>query len=250
MLDRNLKCGILHLPLGLLYDPDSRERELTTFCQKLSVQPRPLGIFCVNDNVAYLVIKACQRLGLVVPEDVAVIGVDNERLVCNSITPSISSMEVGTRRLGWEATALLDRALQGEGISDTEILLDPIGLEERESSLGPEVEDEAIARALRLIQANVLDKGLVRSLPGRLGMSRRTFERRFRAALSLSPTQEMIRMRLMRVKRELLSTRQSVKEIALHNGFYGSAHLQKIFQQHVGMSPGAWRQQNQVHAGL
>lgn len=243
--ERGLDAERWRLRLRSFRQADKWSAAIGRMARQLRQRPRPLGIYCVNDNAAGLVLLACQQAGIPVPEEIAVIGTDNESLICNGLEPRLSSIEHGPERLGWTAAQLLDDIFAGRASPDTEIRLDPVELVERESSSSRQVDDPLVARALALIRQGLQDNALVASLPERLGISRRALERRFKEATSLSPGQEQIRLRLQKVRRELLATRRSIKAIALDNGFCGAEHLQAMFRRRYQISPDAWRKLNQ-----
>jgi LacI family transcriptional regulator len=246
--ERNLDCERLRLRMSSFRQPATWNLSLQRLARQLQRLPRPLGIYCVNDNAAGLVLMACQEAGLRVPDEIAVIGTDNDSLICNGLEPRLSSIEHGPERLGWTAVRLLDGILAGREPADAEICLDPVELVERDSSSSRHVDDPLIAEALRQMRQSLDDHSLVAALPERLGMSRRSFERRFKAAVALSPAQELIRLRLQKIQRELLRSQRSIKEIALNGGFCSAEHLQKTFRQHFQMSPDVWRKLNRQPA--
>lgn len=244
---RGLETARWRLSLQAFCQPLRWASAMRRMIRKLQALPKPMGVYCVNDYAAGLVLRACQEAGLRVPEEIAVIGTDNDSLICNGLDPRLSSIELGPERLGQAAAKLLDDILAGRETRQAEVCLDPVELVERESLTSRLVEDPLIAEAMRLLRLEMMEgQHLIASLPGRLGMSRRAFERRFKMAVALSPAQELMRLRLQKVKQELLCSQRSVKEIAFDCGFCGAEHLHKRFRQCFGISPDAWRKQNRV----
>lgn len=237
-------CRSLRLKRWSFYQLPGWTRGLRQLSKALAEAPRPLGVFCVNDSAASLVTIACRQAGLRIPEEVGLVGTDNDPLACHGVDPSLSSIEIDSTRIGWEAARILDESFAGKDRTATEICLDPVELVERGSLGLLQKADPRIAEAIRLMRNSLTDNSLVATLPARLGMSRRSFERHFREAVSRSPAQEMLALRLQRVQQELLKGSKSLKEIAETCGFGDAGHLQKAFRSRFGIPPGAWREQN------
>lgn len=240
-------CDRLRLKRQPFYQISGWRQGLQRLARNLGRQSKPVGVFCVNDHAASLVATACQQAGLKIPEEIGIIGTDNDSMVCHGVEPSLSSVDLGAVRIGWEAARILDEMMAGKTMENLEVCLDPLELVERGSLTNIGDHDPQIANALRMMRQNLTDPRLIATLPKELGMSRRSFERRFKQAVSRSPAQELIKLRLHKVQQELLKSPRPIKEIARDCGFGGAEHLQKVFRQHFGQPPDAWRQQNRMH---
>ncbi len=207
---------------------------------KLKLLPKPLALFCGLDIVGRLASQACEREGIGVPEDVAILGVDNEELICNACRVPLSSMEQGEDRVGFMAAQLLDRLLQGREVAQ-EIVIPPVGIVERRSTDAAAVADEPIACALAYMRENLAEPIAMLSVAKVSGMSRSLFERRFKNAVGRTPASELQRMRVERARQLLLATRLSIDKIAVECGFRRRERLHEAFKRVTGYTPAAYR---------
>jgi len=202
---------------------------------------RPVGIVACNDVRGHHVLDACRSLGLTVPEEVAVVGVDNAETFCALCDPPLSSVVPDATQIGYEAADLLQRLMRG-GASPTETrLIPPRGVVTRQSSDSVAISDAVVAKAVRFIRENAHHPIGVEDVLARSGVSRSTLERRFRAALGHSPHDEIQRCRLKRVKKLLLETGWSVSRIAEETGYDHAEYMMVQFKRETGMTPTQWR---------
>ncbi len=209
--------------------------------------PKPLGVFACYDLRGLQVLDACRRLGIAVPEEVAVLGADNDDLLCDLADPPLSSIIPNTRRTGYEAAALLDEMMAGKRRRATVHLIPPIGIATRQSTEVLAVADRHVAHAVRHIRERS-GKGLrVEELARAAGISRRLLEGRFQKLLGRSPHAEIVRSQLNRVKELLASTDLTLREIADRTGFQHVEYLSAVFKKKVGIPPGQYRTEQQPH---
>lgn len=206
----------------------------------LRALPRPLGVVACNDVRGHHVLDACRTLGLSVPEEVAVVGVDNAATFCALCDPPLSSVVPDAERLGYEAAALLDRLMRGES-APTIREIPPKGVATRQSTDSVAIEDPLVARCVRFIRENAHHPIGVDDVLARAGVSRSTLERRFRAALDRSPHDEIGRARLKRVKTLLRETDWPLARIAEASGFDYPEYMMVQFKRETGMTPSQWR---------
>jgi LacI family transcriptional regulator len=206
--------------------------------------PKPVGIVAVNDVKGYQVLDAIRDGKLVVPEEVAVVGVDNDPACCEISSPSLSSVRPNARRVGEEAAALMDRILSGKDVSGEEILIPPIDIVVRQSSDVIAVPDNLVARAVQIIRANACLGLNVEELITKLSANRADLERRFRRHLGLSPHEQIRRVRLARVKQLLLETDWTLERIAEAAGYERPEYLTVQFTRIEGQTPSKWRAAN------
>ena len=160
------------------------------------------------------------------PTEVAVLGVDNDRLICELSEPKLSSIIPDTKRTGYEAASLLDRMMSGEIIaSDTPLITQPLGIHLRDSTDTVVIEDEEVAKALQYIRRNASANIRVNDILQQLDLSRRAFEYRFGKWVGHTPHEEIQRVRMNRVKELLRDTELTVLEIADRMGFEHSEYL-------------------------
>jgi LacI family transcriptional regulator len=217
------------------------EGEQNRVARWLATLPRPVGLMACNDDAGQRVLDACRRAGLQVPDEIAVIGVDNDTLLCMMSTPPLSSVEVSSWRIGYEAAALLDAMMQGKRPRDTPRVLPPTSVVARQSTDVLAVEDSNVAAALRHIRDHVSDGTVVDQLIHVAGVSRSTLERRFRELLGRSPKEEILRVRLERAKLMLTETTLSIDTIARRSGFPSGKYFGDVFRREVGTPPGTFR---------
>lgn len=208
----------------------------------LRQQRHPLALVACNDVRAQQVLNACRDFSLKVPEQVAVMGVDNDDVLCSLSEPSLTSIQPDTERLGYEAAALLDRLMSGHRAEPGIRQISPLTMVERDSTDVIPVDDPILVRALRLIREQ-LTRGIgVKDVVHRAGRSRTDLEQRFRRHLKISIHGEILRQRLDRACELLRQTDLRIDEVAGRSGFNTSAHLCRLFQRHFQTTPGHYRQ--------
>lgn len=204
--------------------------------------PRPVAIMGCYDFKAQEVLDACRQLNIAVPTEVAVLGVDNDHLICELSEPQLSSIIPDTKRTGYEAANLLDRMMSGEAIEvDTPLITQPLGIQVRESTDTVAIEDEDIAKALQFIRRNASVNIKVNDILEHLDLSRRAFEHRFCKWVGHTPHQEIQRVRMNRVKELLRETGLTLEQIAKRMEFEHSEYLGAAFKREVGLAPGEYR---------
>lgn len=208
----------------------------------LGRQPRPLGLFATCDTRAFQAVETCQELGLRVPQDVAVVGVDNNAVTCSAIKPSLSSVEPNAARVGFEAAELLDRLMTGKALGAPQrIVIPPKGVVMRMSSDVLAVEDTVVADALKFIASQIAETISMDDVAAAAGVSRTTLAHRFREHLGSTVNHEIARQRLWRAKSLLLETNMSVEEVGRLSGFRRPNYFNSFFSKQTGTSPGLWR---------
>jgi LacI family transcriptional regulator len=213
----------------------------------LAALPKPLGVFACYDVRGHQILDACRRRGIAVPDEVAVLGSDNDDLLCDLADPPLSSVIPNTRRTGHEAAALLDRLMAGEKAQARVQLIPPTGIATRQSTEVLAVADRHIAHAVRLIRDRAC-KGLrVEEIARAAGISRRLLESRFKKLLGKSPHAEIVRMQLSRVKELLAETDLTLREIADRTGFQHVEYLSTVFKKKLGIPPSRYRAEHQPH---
>jgi len=214
------------------------ERKIARWLQE---QPRPLAVLACNDICAQQVLNACREHRIRVPEEVAVMGVDNDDVLCSLCDPPLTSIEPDTERLGYESAALLDAMMAGERAANTTIHIPPARLVERTSTDVIAIEDHITVQALRFIRDHVGEGIAVKDVLRQVGRSRTDLETRFRVWLNTTVRAEILRRRLDRVCRLLQETGLGLEEIARRSGFATAAHLCRVFQRHHRQTPTEYR---------
>jgi LacI family transcriptional regulator len=200
-----------------------------------------VGIFATTDQLGVRLLEACQTAGVAVPEEVAVVGAENEETLCSFTTPPLSSVRFDGQAVGFAAAELLDRLMQGKSSRTKPILLTPKGIVVRGSSGELVIRDRLVARAVALIREGAT-RGLdVNELAAKLGASRSTLDRRMKTVLKRSPKDEILRVRFREVERLLRETNLTIDLIAEQTGFTHSHYLQATFKSRYKQTPGKFR---------
>lgn len=222
-------------PTGHLWALD---RELQSWVAGLR---KPVGIFAPNDIWGVQLAEVCRQLALRVPEDVALVGVDNDDLLCNLSRPALSSIALPAERIGYEAAALLDRLLARAKAPHRTLLLPPLGVVARRSTDALILDDADVAAAVRFIREHSHRPLRVADVLAEVPVSRRGLERRFRAVLQRGLGEEIRRAHLERARELLTRTEMPLSEVARCSGFASGAHLSIVFRQEMGLTPRDYR---------
>lgn len=232
-------CSVYNPSQRANRDWDTMEDEISQWLRSL---PRPVGVMACYDIRARHVLDACRRVGLTVPDEVAVIGVDNDEFLCNLSDPPLSSVAPDTHRTGYEAAALLDRLMSGRERSRGQaIFVQPLGVVARRSTDVLALGDADISAAVHFIREHACDGIAVKDLLEKIPLSRRVLEGRFRKLLGRTPHDEIARVRFDRVQRLLRETRLPLAEIALRSGFRNAEYLTTAFRREFGVTPSVYR---------
>jgi len=219
------------------------EREQNLLSNWIGRLPKPTGIFATNDNLGRRVLEACRRIDMAVPDQIAVVGVDNDEVLCQVCDPPLSSVVADHHRVGYEAARLLDELMQGNPVPESSLKIAPRGVVARVSSDVLALEDADVSLAVREIREHACEGIDVGEVARRVGLSRTTLKRRFRAALNRSVQEEIAAVQLKRVQQLLAETELPLKAIARQTGFRHASSLAAAFKLLTGMTPGEYRLQ-------
>ena len=214
------------------------ERAIAAWLRK---QARPLALFACNDVRAQQVLNACREHGIKVPEEVAVMGVDDDDVLCNICEPPLTSIQPDTERLGYEAAEVLDAMMRGRRPKVHFAQVPPLQVVERASTDVVPISDPITVQAVRFIRDRVDHGVTVKDVLAHVGRSRTDLEGRFRRWLKTSVRTEIIRRRMERVCSLLRQTDLSLNEIARGSGFATTAHFCRLFQREFGQTPSRYR---------
>jgi LacI family transcriptional regulator len=220
---------------GLIYEED--------LARWLAGLPKPVGLMACNDARGHQVLNACRELGIAVPDEVAVLGVDNDDVVCDLCDPPLSSVVPNTQRIGYEAAVLLDKMMAGEAPPEQTIYISPLNIVTRRSTDVLAIEDPDIAAAVRLIRERACSGLTVEDLLAQVPLSADVLERRFQRLLGRTPKAEIVRVQLQRVKQLLGETELSLKQVAVRAGFTYTEYMSAVFKCKTGVTPGRYRAQ-------
>ena len=210
---------------------------------------KPVGLLASSDHHAQRILDACQRANVVVPEEVAVIGVDNDEETCRLSDPPLTSVILNSERVGYEGAKLLDHLMRKKmQVSRlAPLLIPPLGVATRQSTEMTAINDPLIANAARTIRERACQGLSVDELLREFGISRSIFYQRFHGALGRSPHYEILRVQLERARGLLTQTSLPLKKIAEMAGFSNPNYLSVAFKREIGMTPGEYRHHHNGH---
>ena len=237
-------CAVLEVPsnIGSRRPWYQGSKELEDWLKKL--RP-PVGLLACHDPRARMVAEACERLGLRVPHDVAIVGINNDELTCEFCSPPLTSIARHGERIGVEAAAMLDRLMEGKPLPVMDVLIPPEGVVPRASTAVDVIEDPVVAAAVHYIREHAGTPIDVHDIVEVVPRSRRWLEQRFRDCLGVSPYEYLCRVRVQRAQTLLTDPRKPLlKEVALRCGFREVRRLRITFQRCLGLTPAASRRQH------
>jgi len=208
--------------------------------------PKPVGIFTSIDLHAMLLLGICHSSGVLVPEEVALLGAGNDRLVCSLLAPKLSSVALNSRLIGYRAAERLDEMMHDSSRSYEPIIVPPTHVAIRQSTDMIAVEDPLVAKALSYIRDAYAQPVGVNDIAKRLEVSRRTLERRFRQWMPRSPEAELIKVRLERAKELLRDTNLPIAKIGERVGFRSPEYFSNTFRRKQGLTPNQYRLECQI----
>ncbi|MNI22153.1 Xylose operon regulatory protein [compost metagenome] len=205
--------------------------------------PKPLGIFVSDDTLGQRVLEACLLAGLSVPQEVGVISVGNDSLLCGLSAPPLSSIAQDTASAGYRAAALLDRMMNGERIEHESYPIEPLGVVARLSTDAAFTRDSLVSDAVRFIRSHAHRDINVEDVLQHFHISRRALEMRFRKALGQTPHEEILDTKLQLVKQLLADYGLTLPMVAERAGYKHSEYMSAVFKKRFGVTPGEYRRQ-------
>ena len=239
--------------LGWVLDAEMyKTRHMEKIITWLRSLPNPIGIMAVDDSAARVLSAACLEADIGVPNRIAIIGVNNDDLICDSAWPPLSSVDCDYSRVGYAAAEMLDQQLKGKKLSTDERLvrMSPLGVIQRQSTDLVAVDDRDVADAVRFIREHACDPCSVPDVLQHIPVGRRWLERQFKAKIGRNPNDEILRVRVETATRLLLQPNLTLTTIAERCGF-GSVHnFCRTYHRIRGVSPGAFRREVMIGARL
>jgi LacI family transcriptional regulator len=224
---------------------DEHQRALSEWLTSLE---KPVGVFAVNDQLGFWLLDAARRAGIAVPEEVAVVGAENDNMLCDTASPPLSSVRLRGQAVGYEAARLLDEWMAKQRVPKPgeKHLLAPGDIVVRQSSDIVAVEDPRIAEALRFIRQHATEQIDVTRVARETALSRSVLERRMKALIGRSPGEEINRIRFAAVEKLLTQTDLTLDAIAARCGFTHPQYMAGAFRKRAGMTPGEFRRHRAV----
>jgi len=228
---------------------ESEQNPVPQIAAWLAARPLPLAVMACHDLLAIQVMQACEMVGRIVPEEVAVLGVEDDAIRCELSYPPLSSIATNRFFSGYAAAELLDRLMSGEKIKPGEIRTEPTRVMVRHSTDILAIEDKTVASALGYIRDNACMGISVSNVLEHVAASRSQLEKKFRQYIGRSPQNEIRQVQMAKAKQLLLETDFPLKRIAELVGFEHPEYLSVVFKRHTRISPGAYRSQVQSETG-
>jgi LacI family transcriptional regulator len=232
-----------------VFEPDPPSNPRASWQQRLAPLDRwlrglqtPIGILAVHDYRARFLLEACNRLGLNVPHDIALIGVDNDPSVCENCQPTLSSISRNGWQIGYRAAEMLDRLMNGEVLAEQDIRVPPEGIVARGSTDTLSVEDPCVSAAAHFFHDHFGELSAFRKVFLDVPISRRSLEMRFRRHLNCSPYEYLTQLRIEKAKQLLAAPeKMKIRVIAKNCGLSNSVRMRLVFLRHVKLTPLEYR---------
>ena len=205
--------------------------------------PKPVALLACYDIRGRQAIDACRRAGIAVPDEVAVLGVDDDEVLCGLASPPLSSVMPDAIGAGRLAAELLDQLMRGGQLKRSEWLLPPLGIITRQSTDVLAIDDPLVVAAIRQIRDHACNGIKVTDVARDLKTTRRVLENRFTKRVGHTPHEEIARVQFRRVEHLLLETELSLAAIAARAGFKHTEYMTVAFTKRHGMPPSRWRQE-------
>lgn len=215
----------------------------------LSDLPKPVAIYCSDDRNAMFINNRCRLMGYKVPDDIALLGTEDDDLVCEGMQPSLSSVHLPYRRIGYEAARVMVDWLETGSPPMDPVMLSPDYVQVRASTDVLALEDKKLARAVRYLRDHCTDPIRIEDVADEVGMSLRMLQRKFKTDVGHTPVQELQQARVERVKGLLRQTSLSLDAIAERTGYPNANYLCENFRRITGESPGTYRKKHRVITG-
>ena len=209
---------------------------------------KPLGLMLASDHLGPPVTQACRLAGVPVPEDVAIVGVNNDEPLCQICDPPLSSVDANHEEVGYRAAGLLHRLMSREQGVASKLLLGPRRVVARQSSDISAVADPVVALALSMIREQACSGLQVGDIATYVNVSRSVLQRRFRAVMGRSVHEEIIRVQIHKAQELLRHSQLSLRSIAEKAGFKHQEYMGAVFKTRLGVTPGEFRKSSQEHA--
>ena len=203
--------------------------------------PKPIAVWAVSDTLAIRLLEGCRREKIRVPEDVAILGTTNDTLLCNTLSPPLSSIDLNGFEIGYTAAERLARKMRNESVEAVPVMISPIGVVARQSTDVVALPDAEISAAVRLIRENATRNISVDRIAEAVNISRSTLQRRFRQMVGRTVEKEIMRTRMERAKRLLRETNFALSSIAIKTGFATNDYFVQAFRRECGITPNQYR---------
>jgi LacI family transcriptional regulator len=215
--------------------------ELQDIAKWLKSIAHPTAVLACNDERGQHIIHACKIAKLRIPEEIAILGVDNDNFVCGLSTPPLSSIALSVEKAGYQAAELLDKMIRTKKSCEKSVIVRPTHVVTRQSTDILAIEDEQLAEAINFIHKNCNSQISVEDVVDTLALSRRSIERKFRKHLSRSVNEEIRRIRVNNIIKMLLNTDLTITQIGLALAYKDLTHIARYFKEETSITPSQYR---------
>ncbi len=236
-----LECAIYDVDYPGDMTPFWDDEQISKLAAWIDRLPRPIALMACNDMRAQQVISAARSKDILVPEEVAVLGMNNDTIRCELSDPALSSVAPNAFQSGYRAAELLGEMLAGRAPKELDQRVEPVGVVTRHSTDVLAVEDRNVAAALSFIRENACNGITVEQVLQHAHASRSQIERKFRQHIGRSPQAEIRRVQLRKIRQLLMETDFPLKRIAELTGFEHMEYMCVLFKRMTGISPGIYR---------
>jgi LacI family transcriptional regulator len=240
LAESGFSCNIYNVPVSLKQDWNLERKEMSRWLKRL---PKPLALFAANDQRARQVLDACQKASLAVPYEIAVLGVNNDQLLCEMIRPPLSSIPLESENAGFLAAQMLDQLMKNQSPPQHTVWFAPLPVVTRESTKSIYVTNKKVVTALEFIRINSGTKIRVSDVVKQMKVTRQWAEKSFKRELGHSIMEEIKEVRLQMISSLVGRTEISFQEIATQCGFESANYLGVLFKKYFGTTMSEYRQQ-------
>ncbi len=206
--------------------------------------PKPIAIMACDDERGQHITEACKHAKIQIPEEIAVLGVDNDIMTCNLSDPPLSSIDLDTEKGGYEAARLMDKMITKKIALHYDIIVMPTQVITRQSTDIASANDKYIARALKFIHQNIDNRINVIDVIKQVPLSRRALEKRFQETTGTGVYNYIYNLQIQKFAQRLLETDKTIFEIAIESGFDNSKNISRQFKQVKGCTPIEYRKKH------
>jgi LacI family transcriptional regulator len=240
LAERGFACRVFKSSPCRRSIPVWRDAQRPALLRWIRALPRPIGIYTPGDLHAVRLLDICHEAKIVVPDEIAILGRGNDPVICETVHPTLSSVDIDSRRIGYEAAKMLARKMANKPVVEP-LLFPPRQVVVRQSTDFAHVDDPDVAQAVLFIRQYACDAIDVPRVAKEVGISRRSLEIKFRQHLERTPKEEILRMKLERAKPLLERSEKTLETIAHQSGFPSAKYFSAAFLRELGETPAAYR---------
>jgi LacI family transcriptional regulator len=216
-------------------------KQLQTLADWLTALPKPVGILTWGTTPGIHVLEACGDAGLAVPDEVAVLGGDDDILLCSAAHPPLSGIVTASERIGYLAAETLRTMIDGSQPAQTHVEVDPLSIATRQSTDVLAIGDRDLRQAVVFLRENACKPITIERILANVPVSRRSLERMFRQTFGRTPGEEIRRLRMMRCRELLAQSDLPIPQVAAQCGFASPEHLATLFKREHKVTPLKYR---------